>query len=169
MKRWNLLALLVLGLSIAGCKSDKKGGDEASDAQNSISTVEESPYKEATLADLVGDFADSNYPNGELWKKFTVKSLGGEKVEVVFSSKPVNGISECNFKGIGDFREGYIHVPLNPDAEDPTFMTIRMLTNDDISVGAQGGDQENPTEVLQLFCLTSTPNTLAGIYARVAN
>lgn len=166
MKNSYLACTLALALFAASCKSDKKSDAEA-DTSSTPAAVEESPYKEAAFTDLIGEFADPNYPDGEFWKTFTVKFIAGEKVEITFASKPMEGLPGCRFRGTGDYRNGYLQIPVNPSSTDPTFLTVRLMKNGDYFVGAEGGGQENPSDVLGLFCQTRTPNTLGGIYNKV--
>lgn len=170
MKKLSLFGCLLIGLSMFSCKSDKKAtNSDASETamQTEAATEKQQPYKTATLADLSGSFADANYPDKGFWKKFIVKIIAGEKVEVSFSSSTIAGSPACSFRGVGDFRNGYIQIPVNPGAAEPTFLTIRMLVNGDIFVGAEGGSQGNPSDVLTLFCLTPTATSIGGIYNRV--
>lgn len=171
MKKLTLIACLLTGLYLVSCKSDKKAADSDSAAdtngQTEAAAAQEQAYKAASLADLSGSFADANFPDKGFWKKFTVKFIAGEKVEVTFTSSTIAGAPACSFRGVGDFRNGYIQTPVNPGSADPTFLTIRMLTNGDIFVGAEGGGQANPSDVLSLFCLTPTPTSIGGIYKRL--
>jgi hypothetical protein len=80
----------------------------------------------------------------------------------------LSGVPACAFRGIGDYRNGYIQTPVNPGAAEPTFLTIRMLSSNEILVGAEGGGQENPADVLSLFCLTPTTTSIGGVYKKVA-
>lgn len=161
----------MLGFLSFSCKSDKKA-NKSETSESSTSTPapakEEKIYREASLEELSGAFADANYPDKGFWKKFTVKWIAGEKVEVTFTSSPLSGAPACAFRGIGDYRNGYIQTPVNPGAAEPTFLTIRMLTSNEILVGAEGGGQENPADVLSLFCLTPTTTSIGGVYKKVA-
>ncbi len=162
--------LLCLALLAAACKNDKKAGEAAADSSDlTTSTQPEAPvYRDAEAAEFVGEFADANYPDKGFWKKVTVKAVAGNKMEVVFSSAkdPITGMG-CNFKGLGDHRNGYVQVPLNPESTDPTFVTLRFMPTGELIVGAEGGGSENPTDALQLFCMTSPSNTLGGVYEKV--
>jgi len=170
MKKLTLLGFLLICLSMVSCKSDKKAENSTASEtgmQSEATEPKEQPYKAATLQELSGAFADANFPDKGFWKKFIVKVIAGEKVEVTFTSSTIAGAPACSFRGIGDFRNGYIQTPVNPGSAEPTFLTIRMLVNNEIVVGAEGGSQSNPSDVLSLFCLTPTTTSIGGIYKRV--
>jgi hypothetical protein len=171
MKKYALACCCLLGLFAFSCKSDKKANKSETEENAAAAPApakEENLYKDASLEELSGAFADANYPDKGFWKKFTVKWIAGEKVEVTFTSSPLSGVPACAFRGIGDYRNGYIQTPVNPGAAEPTFLTIRMLSSNEILVGAEGGGQENPADVLSLFCLTPTTTSIGGVYKKVA-
>lgn len=170
MKKMILLLILGTALAFTACKSDKKA-DAAAEAETEAGAEpkvsEVSAFKNATLEELTGDFADGNYPDKGFWKKFTVHAFGDNKVEVDFTSSPFGGKPGCAMNGTGVYRDGSLEIPLNPDSADPTYMTIRMLADGNILVGAKGGGQENPQDVLALYCQTNEAISIAGLYQRV--
>lgn len=165
MKNKYLATLLCLAIFSTACKSDKKA--DASDNSTSSQANEESAFREATLAELTGDFADPNYPDKGFWKKFTVKQLPDSTIEVSFTSaEGVNKQPACTFSSIAQYYKGYLKAPVNPGAPNPTYLTIRYMLTGDIFVGAEGGDNPNPSDVLKLFCMTSPPTSLGGLYEK---
>lgn len=161
--KYSVLTMLI-GLALFGtaCKSDKKADD------TNTAESEEVAFREASLTELTGEFADPNYPDKGFWKKFDVEVQADSTVKVKFSSsKNENGQVGCNFSGTGVYTNGYIRVPINPGFFDPTYLTIRYLLTGDIFVGAEGGPNENPSDALRLFCMTSDPITIGGLYEKL--
>lgn len=162
--KYSVLTIL-LGLTLLGsaCKSDKKADDTDTDQSEEVS------FREASLVELTGEFADPNYPNKGFWKKFDVEVQADSTVKVKFTSaKNENGQVGCNFSGTGVYKDGYIRVPINPGFSDPTYLTIRYLLTGDIFVGAEGGPHENPSDALRLFCMTTDPITIGGLYEKLS-
>jgi hypothetical protein len=166
--RYNYLAVLIgLALFATACKSDKAVEDAGPEK---VEKKEETAFRDATIRELTGDFVDANYPDKGFWKKFSVEQRPDSMVQVAFTSaEGPNKQAACRFSGIGKYNKGYIKVPVNPGSPNPTYLTIKMITTGDIFVGAEGGDNPNPADVLSLFCMISPATSIGGLYKALPN
>lgn len=164
--------LLLLVLSLAACKSDKKApeGENAPAAQqqetppptysdeSTIKRPEVIPVDPAPFEAFSGTYYTDNYPFNE-WRSLILTPTGNQ-VRVQVTGPETNGQPLCRFNYLGIYRNGRIEIALQ-QVENPPLITVQRTKEGEMYINAEG-PREDTYLLLELFCQAYT--SIGGYY-----